>query len=472
MKRDKGKLSGTTLQEKYTRIQEALGFSADLLVMHKEFNKGGHCFHIVLLRIDGISDGNGVVELFRSPELQSMDSMDEVIGKIGDHGMNIEHKEYEKDFHKLTISMLEGDTIILFEGREMVLKVSTLKTEGRQVTEPTSQTVIRGPKDAFVESIRINTALVRKRIKNEQLRLERFQSGEKSKANIELMYLADQVDYECLEKIRTRISEGSASLILESGYIEKMIQDNQKTIFPTIMNTERPDEVASNILMGKIAVFVDNTPFVLICPVTFYQFFQSPEDYYHNFNISFLLQTLRFVGFFLSLLAPAIYVGLITHHHAMIPTPLLISLYAQREGIPFPVIIETFLMEFIYEILREAGVRMPRAIGQAVSIVGALVIGQSAVEAGLVSTAVVIVVSITAISSFTMPNYNLAISARILRFIFMGVSYFIGFYGLLLGLMMLCGHLLTITSMGRPYLRGLDNQLSKKDKMMEIRDAK
>ncbi|WP_433742440.1 spore germination protein [Falsibacillus pallidus] len=472
MKREKGKIEKSTLQEKCTRIQEALGYSADLLVMHKEFKKNGHCFKIALIRIDGISDGNGVEELFRNPEIQPSDTMEEVIGKLSDHGMNIEHKDFEKDYHKLTNSLLEGDTIVVFEGMQLVLKVSTLKTEGRQIAEPTSQTVIRGPKDAFVESIRINTSLVRKRIKNEHLRIERFQSGEKSKANIELMYLSDQVDFQCLEKIRKRISEGSTNLILESGYVEKMIQDNQKTIFPTILNTERPDEVASNILMGKIAVFVDNTPFVLICPVTFYQFFQSPEDYYYNFDISILLQSLRFVGFFLSLLAPAVYVGLITHHHAMIPTPLLISLYAQREGIPFPVIIETFLMEFIYEILREAGVRMPRAIGQAVSIVGALVIGQSAVEAGLVSTAVVIVVSITAISSFTMPNYNLAISARILRFVFMGVSYFIGFYGLLLGLMMLCGHLLTINSIGRPYLRGLDNPLSKKDRMIEIRDEK
>ncbi|RLQ95473.1 spore germination protein [Falsibacillus albus] len=446
--------------KKVEMVKELLGNPSDLVILHKEISVNDEKMHFDMLRIDGISDSKISIEFMNQLDLSGIASLHDIQQELKEIGIKVTTIKLGSDLSPAISAVLDGNTVVFFCESSEVFILDSSKYEKRDITEPTSQTVIRGPKEAFIESLRSNTSLVRKRVRSEQLRIESFKVGNTSKTNVELMYLADQVDVECLDKLRMRIEKGMADIILETGYIEKMVQDQQQTIFPTVMNTERPDEVVSNILMGKIAIFVDNTPFVLLCPITFFQFFQSPEDYYHNFNMGILIQSLRFISFSLSLVAPALYVGLITHHHAMIPTPLLISLYAQREGIPFPVIIEALLMEFIFEILREAGVRMPRAIGQAVSIVGALVIGQTAVQAGLVSTAVVIVVSMTAISSFTMPNYNLAITARILRFVFMGLSYFIGFYGLLLGLIILFGHLIMITSIGRPYLRSLSNKLS------------
>ncbi len=239
---------------------------------------------------------------------------------------------------------------------------------------------------------------------------------------------------------------------MESENIEELIQDETNTAFPTLLNTERPDMTAANLLEGRIAIFVDGTPFVLIAPVTFFTFFQTSEDYYQRFEVATAIRFLRYIAFIISLFGPSIYIAAITFHQEMIPTALLLSLASQREAVPFPAFIEALIMEFTFEILREAGVRMPRAIGQAVSIVGALVLGQAAVEAGIVSSAMVIVVALTGICSFTMPMFNMAFSIRLLRFIMMASAAVLGFYGIALLSLMIIGHLCGLRSFGVPYM--------------------
>jgi len=243
--------------------------------------------------------------------------------------------------------------------------------------------------------------------------------------------------------------------ILESGYIEQLIEDQTFTTFPTVYHTERPDSVAANLLEGRIAIFVEGTPFVLIAPTVFIQFFQAVEDYYARFDIATALRFLRVLVFFISLVAPSVYIAATTFHQEMIPTQLVIAIAAQRESVPFPAFVEALMMEVTFEILREAGVRLPRAVGQAVSIVGALVIGQAAVEAGFVSSAMVIVVSITAIASFATPSFAIAISARLIRFLLMVLAALFGFYGILIGIVLMTLHLCSLRSFGVPYMSPL-----------------
>jgi spore germination protein KA len=232
-----------------------------------------------------------------------------------------------------------------------------------------------------------------------------------------------------------------------------LIQDGVWTPFPTVFNTERPDTIAAGLLEGRIAIIVDGTPFVLLVPVVFVSFLQSAEDYYQRFDIGTFLRLLRFGSFFIALLLPSLYVAVATFHQELLPTTLMLHLAAQREGVPFPPIVEAFIMEVVFEVLREAGVRMPSAVGKTISIVGALVIGQSAVEAGIVSPAMVIVVSFTAITNFVLPAINLAIAVRLLRFGFLILAGTLGMYGISVALLLLVVHLSSLRSFGIPYLK-------------------
>jgi spore germination protein KA len=255
-----------------------------------------------------------------------------------------------------------------------------------------------------------------------------------------------------LQEARSRLKAIDIHSVLDSGNIEEAITDTSFTPFPLIFNTERPDVVASGILEGKIGIIVDGSPFVLIIPAVLTDFFQSSEDYYQPFLMSSFIRIIRYVSFMVALILPSLYVGVTTYHQELLPTDLLISIQAQREGVPFPAVIEILIMELTFEILREAGVRMPRAVGQTVSIVGALVIGQAAVEAGLVSNVLVIVVSFTAIASFVSPIYNFSISTRLLRFILIFFASVAGLYGIILFLIFMVAHLVSLRSFGVPYL--------------------
>ena len=300
--------------------------------------------------------------------------------------------------------------------------------------------------------MRTNTALIRRRIKDPNLWLETKQIGKKTQTDVAIMYLKGVANEKTVTEVQSRLNRIKIDAILESGYIEELVQDEAYTPFPTVFNTERPDTVASAILEGRIAIIVDGTPFVLIVPALLIHFFQSSEDYYQRADIGTLIRLLRYLAFFLALLTPSVFIAVTTYHQEMLPTALLISIAAQREGVPFPAIVEAVMMEITFEILREAGVRMPRAIGSAISIVGALVIGQSAVEAGIVTATMVIVVSLTAISSFVSPTFNMAIAVRILRFGFMILAATFGLFGIILGLIAMVLHLNSLRSFGIPYL--------------------
>jgi len=349
-------------------------------------------------------------------------------------------------------SLLEGSTVVLAEGSEIAVCANTAGGEHRSIEEPSSQTVIRGPKEGFTESIRTNVSLIRRKIKSPKLRIDHKSIGTVTQTQIAVVYLKDIANQKIVDEIHERLDGIDTDSILESGYIEEFIQDRTFTPFPTLQNLERPDAIVGGILEGQIAIIVDGTPFVLLAPVTFNRFFQSSEDYYQRFDIASFLRLIRFGSFLASMLLPSLYIAITTFHQEMIPTTLLVSLAAQREGTPFPAIVEAFIMEITFEVLREAGVRMPRAMGSAISIVGALVLGQAAVQAGLVSAAMVIVVSFTAIANFVIPSVNMATASRLIRFAMMILGGTFGLFGVMTGLMFLLIHMVSLRSFGIPFM--------------------
>jgi spore germination protein KA len=355
------------------------------------------------------------------------------------------------DFDVLFHSLLSGDAILLFEGHTQGFAIGVREWNQRSVTEPATETIIRGPRESFTENIRTNTALIRRKIKDRNLWLETRTIGRVTQTDVSIMYIKGIASDKVIDEVRQRLDRIDIDGILESGYIEEFIQDETYTPFPTIYNTERPDVVAADLLEGRVAILVDGTPFVLTAPSLFTQFFQAAEDYYQRADVSSLLRMLRFFSFFIALFGSSLYIAITTFHQEMLPTALLISLAAQREGVPFPAIIEALMMETALEILREASVRMPRAVGQAVSILGTLVIGTAAVEAGIISAAMVIVISITAISSFIFPAPNMSIAVRLIRFPMMVLAASFGLYGMIAGFIALVLHLCSLRSFGMPY---------------------
>ncbi|KAF6616020.1 spore germination protein KA [Paenibacillus jamilae] len=448
---------GTNLQQ----IRQALGNSTDIVIREIRIGKDGDQT-IAILYTDGLVDQNIVSDfIMESMLLDSSLSRDvecriqassNVMQMLKDYALTIGSIRDITDFEALYNALLSGDAIILIEGETQAISASARGWKDRGVTEPASENVVRGPREGFSETLRTNTALIRRKIKDPNLWLETKQIGRVTQTDVAVMYIKGIVNPKLVEEVHERLNRIDVDGILESGYIEELIQDKTFTPFPTVYNSERPDVIAAELLEGKIAILVDGTPFVLVVPALFVSFLHAAEDYYQRADISSFIRVLRYTGVFISLLGPSLYVAITTFHQEMLPTSLLIGLAAQREAVPFPAFIEALMMELTFEILREAGVRMPKYIGAAVSIVGTLVIGQAAVEAGIISAAMVIVVSITAISSFVLPAYNMSIAFRMLRFPLMGLAASFGLFGIIVGGIALILHMCSLRSFGVPYM--------------------
>lgn len=360
-----------------------------------------------------------------------------------------------ESFEELYSELLSGNCIFLMEGYNKFYSLYASNIERRAIEEPTAQTVVRGPKEGFVEDIGKNILLVQKKINGNSLRMISLTVGKISKAKVAIMYIEGIAKDKIVNEVKKRISKIEIDAIYDSNHIEELTKDDPYSVFPTFLSSEKPDEVSYALLKGKIAIIVDGTPFVLIVPALLFDFLKTSEDYYHHYIIASLMRLIRFATFYFVILVPAIYVALTIFHQEILPTALLINIAAQREDVPFPALFEVLLMEFTFEILREAGIRIPRTIGPAISVVGGLVIGQSAVEAGIISAAVVIVVSFTAISSFSIPNYEMSSALRTVRFVFIILAGVLGIYGLFMGVIILWLHLCKIKSFTVPYVTPL-----------------
>lgn len=348
--------------------------------------------------------------------------------------------------------ILSANLVILPDGVSTALIAELKGFEQRAVEEPSGETTLQGPREGFTENITVNTSMIRRKIHSTKLKMESMTVGQLSKTTIVIAYLEGIAKDSIVEEVRKRIEHIQIDTVLAGNFIEEFIEDHPFTLFPQVQNTERPDIVASSLAERKVAIFIDGTPFVLIVPCSLWCAFQSADDYYERFLYATLIRWLRMILIITSLFLPSIYVAITTFHPQLLPANFLLSITSAREGVPFPAVIEALLMEFLFEGLREAGIRMPRPAGSAVSIVGALVIGQAAVQAGIVSAPMVIVVSLTGIASLITPRYSMGIAFRMLRFPMLVCSGMFGLYGVTMASIFLLIHLTNLESFSVPYL--------------------
>ncbi|MFD0587895.1 spore germination protein [Paenibacillus sp. GCM10027627] len=446
-----------SLQANVHAIFTRFGGSSDLVVRLFRSDAAPHR-ELALLYINGLVDADAINESVLAPMMSLSlppymdDKGDGLLESFRACVVSIGAVKEIVTLEAALQNMADGLCLILADGSAMGLMACVGGGNQRPVGIAQTQTVIRGPQNSFVEDIETNMSLIRRIIRSSDLHVQKHKIGRQTQTNVAVLHIDGIADEEIVKEVYRRLAVIDIDGILESGYIEEFIQDETFTMFPTLLNTERPDTVAASLLEGRVAVLVDGTPIALIAPTTFFSFFHSPEDYYQRFDIASFVRTIRYVAYVVSMLFPALYIAVTTFHQEMLPTTLLISLAAQREGVPFPGLVEALLMEMTFEVLREAGLRMPRAIGPAISIVGALVLGQSAVQAGIVSAGMVIVVSFTAISNFVMPEFNMAATSRIIRFGIMIMAGILGFFGIFISVLFVLIHLVSLRSFGVPYM--------------------
>ncbi|MEG6523150.1 spore germination protein [Desulfotomaculum sp. 1211_IL3151] len=356
------------------------------------------------------------------------------------------------DLVKAVDGILYGKTAIFLSGSDRAIVAETSGWEKRSIQPPETETNIQGPQEGFVEAISVNITQIRRRIRDSQLRFDNLHLGTRTNTALSVAYIEGLADPGIVAEVKKRVQAIRIDGIQSAQSVMEFIKDQRLTPFSTLLKTERPAKVVACLLEGRVAIFVDGTPFVIVAPVTFAMMLQEGDDYYFSFYFGSFLRWLTLFAFTATLVLPSLYTAITTHHWEMMPTPLALSIAGSREGVPFPLLVEVLAMELTFELLREAGVRLPKAVGPAVSIAGALVIGQAAVQAGLISPVVVVLVAFTGIASFAIPSYDATLAFRLLRFPLIILSFAIGILGLVAGLIVIWAHMASLTSFGVPYL--------------------
>lgn len=348
--------------------------------------------------------------------------------------------------------VLIGDAVLFIDGVDAALKMPDQGYPKMGISKSEAEKVVRGSDESFAESEKANTALIRKRIRNTKLKVKEFQVGVRSFTNVAIVYIEDLAEKALVEEIHRRLTEYDIDGVMDSGVMEQLAEESWISPFPQFQSTRRPDRAAMEVLNGKVVVLVDNSPVALLLPTDVNSFLKTTDDYYNRFYMATFARVIRYVAAFFALTLPGLYLAVTNFHTQILPTPLLLSFSKAREGVPFPAALEVLLMELSFELIREAGVRLPGTMGNTIGIVGGLIIGQAAVEANLVSPIVVIVVAFTALCSFAIPNEEFAFSFRILKFLLIALSAWFGFFGFLIGLFLVLVHLASLKSFDVPYL--------------------
>ena len=344
-----------------------------------------------------------------------------------------------EDLDEAIEAMLTGNAIFFIDGYDKAMKISSKGYPSMGVMEAESEKVLRGSREGFSDSVKSNSALVRKRLRDTRLKVEEYKIGVRSHTLTQVLYMDDLVHEELLEKVKERLEEFQIDGILDSGMLEQLTEDVWYSPFPQYQTTERPDRAVQEILNGKVVILCDNSPEALILPGNFNSFMESSEDWYHRFEMASFLRILR-------------YLAVIRFHTQILPSSLILSFAEAREGVPFSSVVELIFLELAFELIREAGVRVPGSLGNAIGIVGGLIIGQAAVDANLVSPIVVMIVALTALGSMTVPNEEFAAAFRLVKYGFLILGGYLGIYGLVLGVYLLVSHLAGLMSFSVPYL--------------------
>lgn len=425
-------------------------------VVQKSFvlSRANRTVKIHIIYIDGLTDNGMVEETIIKPlsyEWRDGDEKGLFDSILYKEAQTVDIKE-EKLLDNVIHSVLKGDTAIFVDGYNKAMVVSTKKLPLRSISENDSEAGMRGPKDTFNEGFRQSTALIRRRIRDPKLRVEQDYIGIRTRTDYAIVYLEGVAKKELVDEVKNRINRYEIDGIFDSGMAEHLMEDDFYSPFPSFQSTVRPDKVASGILEGRVAVVFDNSPEVILAPCNFNMLLQASDDYYNRWAVGSFARLLRYIAAFIAISFPGLYIAVTVYHSEMLPGKILYAIASARSMVTFPIIGEVLIMEFLFELLREAGIRLPGPLGNTIGVVGGLIVGQAAVDAGIVSTMVVIVVALTAIASFAIPNEEFASIFRLLKFFIILTSSVLGLFGFILGLLVIAIHLTSLESFGVPYL--------------------
>ncbi|MFP7296252.1 spore germination protein [Neobacillus niacini] len=428
------------IDQNIQKIKERFTHNYDLRTRTLLFNHKRIC----IVYLDSIADKGIINEGIIKPicELKEGDMLID---------LPISNIELTDDFEKAEAGLTNGNTVLFVENMREAYIIETDNFQNRTLTEPMAEKVVYGSHDGFVESISTNLNTIRKRIRSSDLKTEILPIGENISTNIVVIYMENLASAELVSTVKKRITSVKIGSGLTSGKLEEFIEDSSLSIFPQILKTERPDRIASNLMEGRVAVMVEGDATALIMPVTFFSYYQSPDDFDVRAIISSFLRIIRLVGFFMSVTLPALYIAIVSFNYEIIPIDLVTAVKGSVDYVPFPPIVEAFIMQLILELLREAAIRLPSSISQTIGVVGGLVIGTAIVQANIVSNIMVIVIALTAISSFVNPIHEMSFSMRILGFPMMIAAAFLGIVGIAFSWTFVLMHLIKLRSFGVPY---------------------
>lgn len=457
-KKGEGQRLSKDLSENIALFKEAFKDCDD--VVYRDFAIGeNQKFKMTLIYIDGMANkdliNNHVLKALMLDARQTRPrtgDIKDVLELIKNTSLSAADIKEVEDVEKIIVYVLSGLTVLLLDGYDRGIVLETRGWQMRSISQPEAEMTIRGSQEGFVETLRVNTALVRRRIRDSKLKLKSVQVGSRSKTDVVIGYIEGIVDEDVLNEVKKRLNTIKIDAVLESGYIEQLIEDCWYSPFPQLEMTQRPDKVAAALYEGRVALLVDNSPFALLIPATISVLTQSPDDYYMRWPIASVIRLLRFLSILIELYLPALYIAVTSYNPGMIPTTLALYIAATRVTVPFPSFVEAFMMMGVLEILREGGIRLPTPVSQTLGVVGAIVIGSAVVQAGIASPFMVIVVAITAMASFVIPNYSLSLSLRMMTFGFMLLATVLGLYGIYIGTILLLSHMVILKSFGVPYI--------------------
>lgn len=448
----------TELNKNITKLKEIFKGADDVIFRRIECGQNQE-IKMAVVYIDGMTNKEAISEYAIESMMSNLNLSEleknpdrELQGAITKTSIAISEVKAILTLEDAIDKMLSGETILFIDTCSKAVMLSSRGWPYRGISEPSTETVLRGARDGFNETMKVNITLIRRRIRDPKLKVKYFQVGSRSKTDIAVIYIEDVVNNKVLEAVQKRLSNIEIDAVLESSYIEELIEDDNFSPFPQVENTERPDAAASALLEGRVVIAVDNTPTVLMAPAIFVSFMQSSEDYYERWLSACMIRIIRYIALPITVLLPAMYVAITSFHPNMLPTKLALYVAASRANVPFPAYVEAFLMEFVIELIREAALRITGPVGSTIGLVGGLVIGQSSVEAGLITPLAVIVVALTSIASFTIPSYNFSTSLRMIRFAFIFLAAAMGLFGISVGSCVLIVHLCALKSFGIPYM--------------------
>lgn len=443
-------ISGVLLDDLvYLRAQ--FGVSADLTV--RRLTVCGR--ETAIVTIEGMVDRHMMANAVILPmtEMTGSYTPEALIARIRDEVLGFTDMLQVTTMDELMNLVASGFGAILVDGVPFAVLGGLQNFMIRSVSEPSSEVTMRGSREGFTEAIRVNISMIRRRLKTPELVFDMMEAGKTSHTAVCLCYMKSRVSEELLAHVKEKIESLPLDAVLESGYIQPFLESPPRGLFSGVNTTERPDTLCGKILEGRIGVLVDGTPFVLVIPYLFVEHFQSMDDYALNPYYATFLRLIKYFSFFVSMLLPGIYVAVGTYHPEMFPPVLLLSFLNANQATPFPLMVEALMIHFLFEIMREAGLRFPKSVGHAVSIVGALVIGESAVRAGLVGAPMVIIVAMTAMSSFVIPSLYGAMAILRFGFILLGGS--LGLYGVMLGVCLFVCSICAMNIQSIPYMAPL-----------------